>query len=316
MYENIAFEVPAKFAAGVADGTIKRFGAILWDTATKHIVGHLQEAGTLSLSAGLEPLGALMGTTKSLVGASAVFSGVGAIAAIVGVGVSVLGFAQVKNRLSAIDRTLAVQDRKLSDIQNKLGRAELRAWAMDAARVESILADAEEAWHRGDPAAHLRTHVDNALRHAEMYWRTVLGSRDRPGMLLSDAFSLEEAFSAYGHVIQLAAVRIQVLMVEDELSTARSYADEISRWHAGTTRNITAVDLAAARTSGPLDPSWRSTRDIAQSALGAVREADLFLGQRVQLLDALAEHRISPRAYIESARSREGELVFVGAVCP
>lgn len=306
MKAEFRFEIPDKWVAAVAAGTVRRSGGMLINAETGRYVAHLQEAGSSSIANNVAPLGAMLGKAAPVVlgGAMAVGT-VGAVAAIVGVGVSLAGFKMVRDRLDSIKKTLSDQDERLTRIGALQERAEVRASARDAAEVGATLAAAEEAWHRSDRTGFLQANVDGPLLRAEIYWRTLL-----PGMLRSSAFSLDEAFAAYGNVLQLTAVRLQVLMLEDELPAARQYAQDVARWHAETTRAITSTDLARERCPDPFSADWRSVRNTAQTALDAAREADLLLHQRVLLLQELGEQDLSPVAYVESARSRSGLLVL------
>lgn len=303
------FETPEAWRAAEAAGTVRRFGVLLKDTATGRIVAHLQEVGDLSRALPDGPLSALLGTTKVLAGAGAVASGIGAVAAIVGIGVSVLGFAHVSRRLDALDRAVGALDERLSRLSRQLDRLEQRASARDAAEVSAVLAAAEEAWHRTDRVAFLRAHVDAPLLKAERYWRALLGDGAQPGLLQLPDFSLDEAMAAYGRVVQLAAVRTQVLLLEDEPVAARRYAAEVAEWHARTTRSLSPVALAQARTGSPLDPTWPAQRAAASAVASVLREADVLLAQRVDVLDAVAALPLSPTAYVEAARDGEGVRV-------
>jgi len=44
---SIPFDVPRQFAAGLADGSLVRFGALLKDSGTGQVVAHLQETGVV-----------------------------------------------------------------------------------------------------------------------------------------------------------------------------------------------------------------------------------------------------------------------------
>ena len=52
MIESIPFSLPAKFAAGIADGSLLRFGTIIKEASSGHIVAHVQETGLVKELAG------------------------------------------------------------------------------------------------------------------------------------------------------------------------------------------------------------------------------------------------------------------------
>jgi hypothetical protein len=68
---SIPFEIPAKFAGDIANGTLIRFGALLKDSNSGNIVAHLQETGVAeSLMRGaLSPLTALNSVSSGLASA-------------------------------------------------------------------------------------------------------------------------------------------------------------------------------------------------------------------------------------------------------
>ncbi len=142
IFSNIPFEIPNKFAAGVATGDIRRIGAMLHDAGTGRIVAHVQETGALNAlisNAGrLSPLGMLNSTSgiygivqneqiksrldimQGMMGSLQTLQLATLVSSIVGIGVTVASTAMILNRLRGLKTDLATIEEKVDRIPTDL----------------------------------------------------------------------------------------------------------------------------------------------------------------------------------------------------
>lgn len=124
MVEQILFEVPTKFASGIADGSIVRIGTLLKDSMSGHILSHVQETGLaqkLLSNASLLPFSPLSALDLASSGYANVqlhqlktmveglqmlqYANIGLAAT--GLGVSVLGFMLINQKLKGLESAIA-----------------------------------------------------------------------------------------------------------------------------------------------------------------------------------------------------------------
>ena len=133
----IPFNIPAKFAAQYAAGSIVRFGTLLKDANTGRIVGHLQETGLLQKTVqslgGFDPTGVtgVLSASQNLVILNKInnlqlglsflqgLQSASLATSVIGVGVTAASTAIILNRLGQIDNSilnLKVEIRSLGDV--------------------------------------------------------------------------------------------------------------------------------------------------------------------------------------------------------
>lgn len=149
---SIPFEIPAKFLSGIATGSIDLYEAILKDTATGQIVGHVQQTGALNgvgnslLSSGfgiahtaINPIGAATGIfgvvdsaiqnrqiqrklddMQSLLGVTQGIGIANLATSVIGIGVTVASTAIILSRLNTMERQLEAIASRLDRIENEL----------------------------------------------------------------------------------------------------------------------------------------------------------------------------------------------------
>lgn len=108
---NVVFDVPAKIAEGLANGTLQRVGGVVRDASNKQVVMWLQEGGSGVSKALASP--PMAGSGNALAAANPYL-------AAVDIGVSVAGFAMVLQQLNRISDQIRAVEAKVDRISHKL----------------------------------------------------------------------------------------------------------------------------------------------------------------------------------------------------
>ncbi len=164
MIGSIPFEIPAKYAADLASGSIVRFGGLLKDASTGRIVAHLQETGSLA-----QRLGAQLLNVSPFDGVSAISSLAGNMqlakiqktlellqiqqwltlgSSLVGIGVSLAGFKMMSDRFDRLDQRL---DAFKEHIDRRFDELVERDYRNHLSRVRDLLREAESAYTYRNP---------------------------------------------------------------------------------------------------------------------------------------------------------------------
>jgi len=101
---------------GLSDGTLSRFGGVIRESATGHIVKHLAESPSMTN----QMLNGLQGTASSVLGMSQIAAG----ASILNLGVSIAGFLYMNHKLNQLRNSItylqASVDEGFNRIDNRL----------------------------------------------------------------------------------------------------------------------------------------------------------------------------------------------------
>jgi len=108
---DVVFDVPAKVAEGLTNGSLERIGGVVRDASSKQIVMWLQEDGTK---------GSAIQTTPPLAGHVDALALANPLLATANLGVSVAGFAMVLQQLDRISDQIRVVEAKVDQISHKL----------------------------------------------------------------------------------------------------------------------------------------------------------------------------------------------------
>ena len=145
----IPFNVPAKFAAEYAAGSIVRFGTLLKDANTGRIVGHLQETGllqnTVQSLGGFDPTGvtgvigtlqnsAILNKIDSLQSGLSFLQGLQSASlatSVIGVGVTAASTAIILNRLGQIDSSISNLKNEIRSLGDVAIEREVRSLLAD-----------------------------------------------------------------------------------------------------------------------------------------------------------------------------------------
>jgi hypothetical protein len=325
----IPFEVPDRFVTGVTSGMLRRIGTTLRDRINGRIVAHLQETRLLqqmlggAVGTGGKPLGLLLSVAqfsssiwanvqleqiKSMLITLGMLNAASLAASVAGIGVSAVGFAVVLKRLAGLERLVAGVQRDVLANRLVAERVDTRLETAHRAVVDGLLYRAEEAWVRSD-AARVWGELDGPLDQAQRYWRELVGTGSGRSILLDDRFTLDEAAAAYETALNLAAARIQVLLLVEEHAAALHCASEFHEWNERAVGGLLAVDLAVARYRRFAALEGISEEDarirllrVCRPFTNAVHEMRLHVASRLDLLRAFIDQGIRGREYVEAIR--------------
>ena len=181
----LPYTVAKEMLPGLESGAVEITGALIKNTATGRIVGHVQATGLLhkALAAGaqhapdlLDSLGPVTGLTgmiqdqriigrldamQQTLGGLQVLQLAGLATSVIGIGVTVAGTALMLRRLNAVDGAVARVEAKLDDLPRKWTEGKMR----DRIRaVGTALSRIDEAGARRDPDAVMKD-AERDLHH-------------------------------------------------------------------------------------------------------------------------------------------------------
>jgi hypothetical protein len=331
--EAIPFKIPAEFLGEFSAGQIKRIGTNLVRADSGRIVGHLQEAGRLSvnLSGGLNPIvqsgqlasslaanAQLHQVKKMLSGLQMMTSATLAVSAI-NLGVSVLGFAMVTRRLDQLGRQIGRLEGMLSSNHQLLVETNLRQRARDRAQVISQMALAEEAWTHSNPDPIWRGLADGLYRE-DSYYRILLTTEldADESVIRRGSVPWNDVLAAHETLTQLVAARTQCLVVLNELDAAIHYANEWKQWLARNYDSLTPPALVESRLrSGaqsidkPQEYRRLEMLNESTSFLQVIRAQQEFARTAPDMITTLKNLGIPGRTYVEHLRSPQEQEILV-----
>lgn len=160
----IQMQIPAQFLQAMASGAAQRYGCIIKDTVTGHILGHLKEVGTWAEMASCVPLNPLttavqigqwidtrsqLSAIRQTLSQLQLISSVGAVASVAGLGVSVAGFAMILRRLERLE---ANANAAMERIRAEVERVRLKLDMLEMAEIRAAWERLAGARRSGDPS--------------------------------------------------------------------------------------------------------------------------------------------------------------------
>jgi hypothetical protein len=109
---NVVFDIPARVAQGLADGSLERVGGVVRDASTKRVVLWLQEGGSDAAKRIIMP--PLAGSSMEALAAAE------PLIATANLGVSIAGFAMVLHQLNRISDQIRAMEAKIDRVNHKL----------------------------------------------------------------------------------------------------------------------------------------------------------------------------------------------------
>ena len=150
----IPFQIPSEFIGLVDSGQLMRYGTVLKDVSSGHIVGHLKEVGELAkiisdIPIPMNPISGAINATSNIaqnvqlhqisktLESLQMVNNIGAIASVATLGVSVAGFAVVINKLNKLDEKLDVVLEKLDVVKKILEELQMKQEVLEFAEVKT-----------------------------------------------------------------------------------------------------------------------------------------------------------------------------------
>jgi len=332
----IPFEIPDRFLAAVGTGIVRRIGTTLRDRGTGRILAHLQETSFLPDAFGAgNPVGLILWAgrlassiaanvqleqVKSMLSTLQLLNMASLAASVVGIGVSAAGFSLVLQRVRNVEQRIVGLHQDVSAGRRAAERVDVRFATANQAEIDNLLSRAEEAWVRSD-AVEVWKRLEGRLDEAQQYWRCLVAGRVGKSIFLDPNFTLEEAMAGYEAILILAAARIQILLLIEQLAGAQHYAREFCRWHEEVMFNLAAIDIATARSQQLAEKRGISEEDARSELLHqtngfvkGIHEVHLHSEHRPALLQAIADKGLRGRDYVETLRGwKDSPLVVLPA---
>lgn len=325
MVEQILFEVPAKFATGMADGSIVRIGTLLKDSVSGQILSHVQETGLvqklLSNTSLLPfpPLSALdlvsssyanvqLHQLKTLVEGLQILQYANIGLAATGLGVSVLGFLMISQKLKGLESAITQLSAKMDKHFQELAEKHLRH---KFANIYVLFERAEQASFLRSPAQAWLT-IEGHLAMESGFLRSEIGHHLTQNSFNSDWFNKMTSALAMCN-----AARIQCLLQANELDAAQHASSVIADNYSDLFDPLSATQLAARLTEAEHDSR---ENDLLLFKSNQVKAAQMMLGLREMtdaamtqplLLEHLVSKEISGPAYLGAIKAQEQHAIIL-----
>jgi hypothetical protein len=217
---NVVFDVPARVAQGLMNGSLERVGGVVRDSSSKQVVMWLQEGGSEVSKALANP--PLAGGANALAAANPLL-------ATANLGVSVAGFAMVLQQLNRISDQIRAVEAKVDRISHKLDDQAL-------AQLKAGINACQNAVELNDPTLRIQM-AGQALTtlHAarQFFNQQVVRSAGK-----AEASSAEYIGLAF---VALAAEVQTYLQLDEGEKAARTLAQGLDELRPGLTQLMNAV---------------------------------------------------------------------------
>jgi hypothetical protein len=322
MLMSIPFTEPAKYAAALADGSLVRYGALLKDSSSGHIVAHLQESGLMQSALGsaassifspvsaVSSLGAnvqiahlsMMMESLQLLG----FANVGV--ALVGVGVSAVGFKVMSDRLKVLQHDLSDLSESINLQFLELEKRSLREHCSSVQRL-TIEATMASTYREGHSEWRRIAHCFS--EEAGFYKGEVEHLLCLPKFNIDILASLTEMFTFCNRA------KIKCLMHADELLAAKEGALITKIQYRDVFDQFSPVDLAKKTIDEDVDNYdylLRSRMIDTKNIVTSIRDVQEVTETLPYLIDTLIEKEIpGPEFFNRLSEEKTEPILYLNA---
>ncbi|ETW11019.1 hypothetical protein ATO8_19399 [Roseivivax marinus] len=330
--DPLLYQVPQKLLEGYGLGKYELFNAILKDTATGKIVGHVQQTQVLNKAVG----SMFGGTVNTVLDGFSPLSVVSAVQnqQIIGqlrkiqdslgllqnlqigglalsganLGVCAVGFAVMLKRLNAISGRIEALGAQVEKVTADRRQDELN---MILADVRSALLNVDSLAARRDPvpvALDLQLELDRCASRLSSRLRQVVGQK------ALEAADLDLMWTIAGAIRLCHEAGDRALFIAEELEVAALRASRQSSELLQLSGELSA-DVLARRISQSAEDRTASRRAVLPQArllVGSVQEAVASLAGQESLTRSLLSHGSSGRAYLETvAQEKQEPILFL-----
>lgn len=338
----IPMEAPAAFLAKLSTGELVRYGAIIKDSSTGRIVGHLKETGQLGevlSQLALSPLDVFKAVNPVSVVADVAGVGIGALnaiqlrdiklvleqlqlttnvaalASVAGLGVSIGSFAALNAKLTAIEGRLDSIADDVAAIKASLHEMKLSWEAMSLARIEAAAQSLITAEKASEEGRRLELAKEAASRFSELkqYYRNVL---KRDGLFVDLALEVEQLQELIARYTLCCVGLLHAEFIIGDVGAYRSRLDDISAEYASLVQfspratYIARTDqlepLALGADFESLGQSLMKLRDYADESVARVESFGVELSY-------IERNDLTFSAYREALESMDSGLVLLPA---
>ncbi|WP_108260172.1 hypothetical protein [Mangrovicoccus ximenensis] len=336
----IPYEIPLELAGAMASGKAQLFGAIIKDSATGQILGHVQQTGLVdqvarhglqglgtAATGGFSPLGVLhaaqsfriqqaLGELQQGMHLLQVLDIGNLVVSGLGLGVSVVGFERVLRQLRAIRDHLGTLGEAIRQVTADRRQDELETlFATIEADVDGVryLSDHPDPGARADALHH------DLLRAARRLEAMLIARLDGR-MATADARTafLDELWTLSAALRLCQDTALRALFLGDRLAIAAHVAADEAQRMIGLFGRISPDLLSRSAHAEEGWEAWKSSRGSAQEAAvrisSGVRSGAVALAGQASLASCLGQQGAQGRAFLERAeREQELACLFVPA---
>lgn len=322
MMGEIPFSIPAKFAAGLAEGNLMRFGTIIKDVGSGRIVAHVQETGLLQNLVGnavgfpFSPISAVssLGTNMQLAVVTKMLASLQILQianlglSLTGIGVSMVGFQMMSKRLDGIQSQMSSLAKNMEYQFFELKEREFR---LHQSYVNSLLTDAGTTLLYSDSNSQTEwLRVSSGLGlEASFYQREV------EHLLTLQQFD-ENVFRDLVQLFSICSTaRIKCLLLANELPAAKKESENIAKQYNLTFDHISPLCLAKQTmgreegASRSYDQRLRVKLPASKKLVSDIRDAQDSALCKPLLIECLIEKGISGREFLKQLDAETSEPI-------
>mgnify|MGYP006413615067 CR=1 FL=1 len=297
MIGSIPFGIPEKFSAGLADGSIVRFGALLKESKTGQIIAHLQETGLTHkivdgiASTPFSPISAIssVGSNIQLHQLTKLVEGLKMLqyaslgASIAGIGVSAIGFILMNKKLNKIQKQMSRFEQRVEQQFQELKERDFRT---HYSQIQGLYEEAEHASFLKKPESEWKRISSDLSKESAFFRGELVHILDR------DIFDIQ-LFSTL--IISFGicnAGRVECLLLARETQAALKTSETIAQ-HYTMFDSMNPVDLKK---------KYKQSKSDILTLLQGVRDAQDSAFTKPTLLNTLIEKEIDSHKYLMTLR--------------
>jgi hypothetical protein len=325
MNNSFLFSIPPEFLAGLADGTLGRFGTVIKNLDTGKIVSHLQETPVAqgifeSLAENpLNPLGAVqtvssvysnvqLAQVKSMLESLELlqYANLGLSAA--GLGVSAVGFVVINQKLKKIESQISdLSDRMDGHFQNLIER-EFRS---HYSKIATLFEKAEVAGRLSNPANEYLSIASQLADESGYFCGEVTNHFN------ADRFKAEFFFSLIRSMELCNTGRLECLLLAEEMHAAHKTAENIGERYMALFDNIVPFELAEKIIYNNDDEDHYARHkflmelDDVNKLIGAIRDMTDVATTKPHLIKCLIDKGISGTEYLSAIRTEKEHPILL-----
>nr|WP_111301150.1 hypothetical protein [Paracoccus saliphilus] len=327
----LLYEIPPLLQAAMDNGGAQLFGAIIKDTTTGQILGHVQQTGlTTQILNGIGGLGSHALNTFTPVGMISVAQnehlrqgvtalkegmvlmqglqyGMLALSGL-GLGVSVAGFALMNARLGGIESRLAEIADAVGHITAERREDEVRTIFAD---ISADIQNVDSLTVRVNPRSVAELMQENLARSAKRLDRHLRREGDLTGLSSIPLEQLDRLWTLAAAIRLCQEAAIQALFAADELGVAEKYATLCLSEQMALLEGISPDALSRLVARG--DPALRSQAlEQARHLSEGIRGGVMALAGQISIAGTLRAEGTSGLTYLRQVREDESRpLLFL-----
>lgn len=329
MLHDLVFSIPEKFAGGLLDGSIVRYGTLLKDAGTGQILAHVQETGLaqqLLNTAGVHsftPWGAVatvanlatsaysnvqLHQLKGMLEAMQVLQYANLGVAAAGLGISALGFAVINRRLKGLKSDIEKLSARMDDQFQELKDTH---WREHFSRIQVHVDRADRAFQLSEPKGEwLR--IEAKLNEESGYLAHTIQDH-----LQRNHFDVDWFRQLSSSLLLCDSVRLKCLVQADELKLARSTASAVGITYTELFDSISITGLADKITRSSTEQTkdelalFRRNQQTAQLLTDNLQEVTDAAISKPLLIEHLIDNNVNGMRYLEDIAAHDRHPVIL-----